>query len=593
MAELSWEQIVKAAEALAAKGDLAAAVNLYQQWVEGDEGRQHPVRHVIYFNMGILLKNAGRLDEAIVCYRNALLLKPDLYQASVNLGLTYESKGNTLTAVQTWIGGLQADEVQVTFLNQLGRVMEQSGLLAEAEKYLMRSLVLDPEQPNVVQHYLYIRQKQCKWPVLESLPELSVDKQLEYCGPLGILALTDDPEIQLNTIQNWLVRHDKGEVPHLAPEQGYQHDKIRIGYMSCDFRWHAVSILTAELYGLHDRSKFEVYALDCTAGGMDAMRQRVLSAMDHHVPIQHLSDEQAAQEVRKHEIDILVDLTGLTTGSRYDILTYKPAPIQVAYLGFVGSCGIPEVDYVLADRFVMPEELQPYFVEKPLYLPNVYQINDSQREIAPTPTREACGLPNDAFVFCSFNGSYKITYDIFCSWMRILQRVPNSVLWLCADNDMACDNLRKTAEQQGVSADRLIIAAKVLPAEYLARYRVADLLLDTHPYNAGTTASDALWAGLPVLTCPGRAFASRMAGSLLKSVNMDELIASSVQEFEDKAVFLATHAEEYQALRQRLAEERKHSPLFDAPALVKDMEELYLGLIGNRENFNNGDWNEL
>jgi predicted O-linked N-acetylglucosamine transferase (SPINDLY family) len=417
--------------------------------------------------------------------------------------------------------------------------------------------------------------------VIEFLPGLSEEKQLEYCGPLGMLALTDDPALQLKTIQNWISRHLPDRFKHLSQGKGYGHERIRIGYMSCDFRWHAVSILTAELFELHDRSRFEIYAIDFTSGANDSMRQRVLSAMDHHLPIHALSDEQAAQLIRQNEIDILVDLTGLTAGSRFSILAHKPAPIQVSYLGFVGTCGIPEVDYILADRFVFPDELKSHFVEKPLYLPNVYQVNDSKRVIGQTPTRESCGLPPDVFVYCSFNGSYKITPEIFACWMRILRRVPSSVLWLVADNQWARTNLKNEMARQGLDASRLIFADKAQPAEYLARYRVADLFLDTSPYNAGTTASDALWAGLPVLTCPGRSFASRMAGALLTAVNMGELITHSLGEYEEKAVSLAGDTKDYQRIRDRLKREQEHSALFDAPRLVRDLESIFEGLVNN------------
>lgn len=581
---MSFQQIVVRANELSGQGDMQAAALCYKNWLESDTSESN-MRHVALFNLGILLRNAGEIDEAITCYREALRLKPDLYQSAVNLGLALEAQGNRLEAAQTWIGALQPIEGQVLLLNHLGRMMEAAGLLDDAETYYQRSILLSPDQPATVQHYLYVRQKQCKWPVIRSLPGLDADKQLEYSGPLGILALTDDPLLQLKTIKDWISRNLPNKFTRISPARGYGHERLRIGYMSCDFRWHAVSILTAELYELHDRKRFEVYAIDFTPGAEDSMRTRVLAAMDHHLPIHTLTDEQAAQLIRQNEIDILVDLTGLTAGSRYGILAHKPAPVQVSYLGFVGTCGMPEIDYILADRFVFPEELKPYFVEKPLYMPNVYQVNDSKRVIGATPTRESCRLPTDAFVYCSFNGSYKITLEIFSCWMRILKRVPGSVLWLGADNQWARANLVDAAVSQGVDTSRLIFAEKAAPAEYLARYRVADLLLDTSPYNAGTTASDALWAGLPMLTCPGKSFASRMAGSLLTAVNMEDLIAHSFSEYEDKAVFLAHNSTEYQRIRSRLAREREHSSLFDTPKFVRDLEVLFEGVVNDlREN---------
>lgn len=574
MAQITLQEVVARADGFSAQGNKAGAIDEYQRSLSYEE--LAAVRHVIFFNLGVLLRELGQTDEAIQCYQQALRLKPDLYQASINLGLALESKGNRLDAVKSWLGALQPVDAQTTILNHLGRMMEGAHLLDDAEKYLLRSLVIDPEQPSAIQHYLYARQKQCKWPVVQELPFLSEDKQWQNCGPLALMALTDDPALQLQVIKGWGARHFKGEFAHLSVRKRYQHDKIRIGYMSCDFRWHAVSILTAELYEQHDRDRFEIYAIDYTQSNGDSMRERVLAAMDVHLPINQLSDEQAAQLIHEHEIDILVDLTGLTAGSRSSILKYRPAPIQVSYLGFVGTCGMDEIDYIIADHFVYPEALQAHFIEKPLYLPYVYQVNDSQRQIGVTPSRASCSLPEDAFVFCSFNGSYKITLEIFSYWMQILQQVPHGVLWLGADNQWARDNLKNQARLHGVDPNRLIYADKVPPADYLARYRVADLFLDTSPYNAGTTASDALWAGLPVLTCPGKTFAARMAGSLLNAIQMPDLIANSWQEYIDQAVFLATHQQEYQQLRQQVVENCKQSPLFDAPGFVRDLEAKFI-----------------
>ncbi len=462
---------------------------------------------------------------------------------------------------------------QTTLLNHLGRCLESMRQFQQAEAMLERSLLLNPKQPDAIQHFCHLRQKQCQWPIIKSFPGLSKQYFLESFGPLGLLALADDPSLQLSAVQAWMARKIPTELPRLAPYQVYEHQRLRIGYLSCDFRWHAVSILTAELFELHDRTEFEIYGFDFSVDDGGSMRKRVLSAMDHHIPIHELSDEAAARLIRAHEIDVLIDLTGLTAGARYKILAYKPAPIQISYLGFVGSCGLPQMDYVLVDRFVFPEALAPYYVEKPLYLPEVYKINDSKRVIGLTPSRAELGLPEQGFVYCSFNGSYKITPEIFALWMRILHRVPNSVLWLIADNPWAQANLTEQAKRHGVAAERLVFAQRVSPADYLARYRVADLLLDTSPYNAGTTASDALWAGLPVLTCPGRTFAARMAGSLLNAVGLTELIMPDWLAYENKAVQLAFQPEELERYRQRLKTSALTSPLFDSTRFVRNFEE--------------------
>ncbi|MFI3194511.1 MAG: tetratricopeptide repeat protein [Methylococcaceae bacterium] len=571
MNSISLSDVMTQANELSLTGQLEAAIQCYQSWLATPESESEH-HYIALFNMGVLLRSAGQNDAAIVAYQGSLKLRPDFYQAAVNLGLALEAQGRPEAAMAIWESALQPIEGQTLLLNHLGRSLENARFYAQAENKLERSLQLNPHQPDAIQHYFHLRQKQCEWPVIKSLPGLSEQELLDSFGPLGLLALSDDPGLQARAVQSWIARKLPTDLPRLSPIDGYQHKRLRIGYMSCDFRWHAVSILTAELFELHDREQFEIYGIDFSVDDGGSMRKRVISAMDHHLPIQTLNDEEAAQLIRAHEIDILIDLTGLTSGARYPILAYKPAPIQISYLGFVGSCGMPQIDYILVDRFVFPEELALFYLEKPLYLPEVYQSNDSQREIGATPSREVCQLPADGFVYCSFNGSYKITPEVFAVWMRILKRVPHSVLWLVADNPWAQQNLSDQAHKHGIDPNRLVFAERVAPAEYLARYRVADLLLDTSPYNAGTTASDALWAGLPVLTCPGRTFASRMAGSLLNAVGLNELIAADWLAYENKAVQLALQPEELANYRQRLASSAKSSPLFDTRRFVRNLE---------------------
>jgi predicted O-linked N-acetylglucosamine transferase (SPINDLY family) len=356
---------------------------------------------------------------------------------------------------------------------------------------------------------------------------------MEGTSALAMLSASADPAMQLAAAKRFVNEKINAAVAPLTGAHGYGHNRLRIGYLSSDFCSHAVSILTAELYELHDRSKFEVYAFSWSREDGSPIRARVVKAMDHYIRIDKLSDEQAARTIRAHEIDILVDLHGLTLGARPQILAYRPAPVQLTYLGFPGSTGLPGVDYVIADEFLITPEMTEHFTEKPLYLPDCFQINDRQRAIAPKPTRASVNLPEDAFVFCSFNNNFKFTPDLFEVWMNILRRVPNSVLWLVADYPEVRENLFRYAEQAGIDRNRLIFNTRAVPAEYLARYQLADLFLDTFPFNAGTTASDALWAGLPLLTCAGQTFSSRMAGSLLRAVDLPQLITHSFADYEE------------------------------------------------------------
>lgn len=309
------------------------------------------------------------------------------------------------------------------------------------------------------------------------------------------------------------------------------------------------------------------------------MRQRVIDAIDHFARINHLSDEEAAQKIRSDEIDILVDLQGQTAGARANLLAHRPAPIQITYLGLPATTGLPSIDYVIADRFLIPEETAPYYSEKPLYMPDVYQVSDRNRGIGIQPTRESCGLPAEGFVFCSFNNNYKFTPDVFDVWMNILRRVPDSVFWVLADNQWAEDNLCCEAAMRGVDRSRLVFAGRVSPENYLARYQTADIFLDSFPFNAGTTANDALWMGLPVLTCSGRSFASRMAGALLTAAKLPELITFNLQDYEEKAVWLATHPDECRRMREHLHDVREHGVLFDTPRFVRNLESSFRELV--------------
>jgi predicted O-linked N-acetylglucosamine transferase (SPINDLY family) len=336
-----------------------------------------------------------------------------------------------------------------------------------------------------------------------------------------------------------------------------------------------------ELFELLDRERFEVYGFCWSREDGSALRARVKAAMDHFIPIGGLDDGNAAQTIRQHEIDILVDLQGLTSGARPNILAYRPAPLQLTYLGFPGPTGLPCVDYVIADRYLIPQDEKPFYSEKPLYLP-VFQCSDRQRPVAPLPSRAECGLPDDRFVFCCFNNNYKFNEEMFSCWMRILAAVPDSLFWLLADNQWSQANLLACAERHGVAAERLVFAPRVAPELYLARYTTADLFLDAYPFNGGTTANDALWMGLPVLTRSGRTFASRMAGSLLTALELPELITDNLDDYERRAIELARDREQLRGLRQRLEAERESSLLFDMPRFVRSFEDALLSAQGDR-----------
>src|ERR1700720_3466238 len=353
-------------------------------------------------------------------------------------------------------------------------------------------------------------------------------------------------------------------------------ERIRLGYLSGDFHQHAPARLMAELFERHDRTRFEVLAYSYGPDDNSAMRARLASAFDRFVDIGALSHHDAARTIHADRVDILIDLKGYTHHARPAISAYRPAPVQVSYLGYPATMGAGFIDYIIVDSFVVPYSQQPFFSERLVHLPRSYQVNDRRREVADARTsRRDVGLPAEGLVLCSFNNSYKISPVFFDIWMRLLRAVPGSVLWLLEANPQVAGNLRSEAEKRGVDSGRLIFAPVVPPAEHLGRHRHADLFLDTLPCNAHTTASDALWAGLPVLTCSGDTFAGRVAGSLLTAIGMPELITESLEEYEQIALALAGDPKRLIALRQKLEKNRDAGSLFDLPKCTANLEAAY------------------
>lgn len=582
--KLDHTQLLSVAERLEANGFASLSAVLYRTWL----GRNRTAyNHVAWFNLGATLFKEGDLQGAKDAYCQAIELAPAFIQPRFNLGMTYERLGQTDAAIAEWRwiddhvppDQLESRSMVLLALNNLGRLLETLKQYHSALGYMSKSLTLEPNQPDVLHHWVFLRAKHCAWPVYEPFAGVSVELMRRSTSALAMVSLSDDPEAQLAAALNYVKTKVNSAVPALAQRHGYGHQKIRIGYCSSDFCIHPVAMLTVELFELHDRDKFEVYGYCWTNQGESALRRRVINAMDHFETILNVSDEAAAKLIREHEIDILVDLHGQTLGARPNLLAYRPAPIQITYLGLPATTGLPSIDYVIADRFLIPEEYAKYYSEKPLYMPDVYQVSDRQRCSSPVPSREQCSLPEDTFVFCSFNNNYKYTSEVFDTWMNVLSRVPRSVLWLLADNPWSEINLRNRAKARGIDASRLYFAPRVSPEDYLARYGVADLFLDTFPFNAGTTANDALWMGLPVLTLTGRSFASRMAGALLTAAGLPELITYSLADYEEKAVEIAQNPERARALREYLHQVKESGVLFDTPRFVHNLEGTFERLV--------------
>ena len=566
--------LMNRSQLLAQDGKADAAAELYEAWIAHTVS---PLLHVACFNWGTLLGNLNRMPEAERAYQRALALSPGFHQARLNLGHQLERQGRPAEALAEWQKvadqpGVE-DELLLHALNNTARLLETLRRYDEALACMVRSLEHKPTQNDVIQHYVHLRQKMCAWPVYQPVGDVTLNRLLMGTSALAMLGESDDPALQLLAAQRFVNERLPRQQPEPFHKSGPKREgKIRIGYLSGDLHMHAVGLLSVELLELHDRERFEVYAFSWSRDDGSPLRARIRAAIDHYVPIGGLDDATAARVIAQHGIDVLVDLQGLTSGARPAIVGMRPAPIQVSYLGLPGTCALPGVDWILADRFVMPPELLPYMTEKPIYVPSCYQVSDRKREVGPTPKRADYGLPEDAFVFCSFNNTFKFTPALFKSWMRMLQQVPKSVLWLLADNEWALENLRREADAHGIARDRLILAPRVQPPEYLARFQLADLMLDTFPYNAGTTASDALWMGLPIVTYSGRSYISRMAGSLLTAVGLPDLVTFTLADYEKLAVQLGNNPLRVASYKRYLNEQGRKSKLFDVPQLVRDIE---------------------
>jgi predicted O-linked N-acetylglucosamine transferase (SPINDLY family) len=424
----------------------------------------------------------------------------------------------------------------------------------------------------------HVRMRMCDWDGFDTdVAHLtaSIERGDGASTPFCFQSLCGSAQLQRRVTEIWARSEHLVGLARPPITKYTEHDKIRVGYFSAHFRDHPVSHLTAELIELHDRSKFEISAFSFGPDVQDGMRRRMEQSFDRFIDVRAQTDREIVELARSMEIDIAIDLAGYTEDGRPRIFALRAAPLQVSYLGFLGTLGGDSMDYLLADAMLVPPEERQHYAEKIIYLPS-YQANDSTRQIADQRfTRAELGLPVTGFVFCCFNANYKITPATFDGWMRILGRVEDSVLFLLAGHPVAESNLRKEAVKRGIEPDRLVFG-KALPGPlYLARYRAADLFLDTLPYNAGTTASDALWAGLPVLTCVGEAFSSRMAASLLTALGLPELITVTQPDYEDRAVELARNPDGVRDLKARLAQNRLTTALFDTPQFKRHLEAAY------------------
>jgi predicted O-linked N-acetylglucosamine transferase (SPINDLY family) len=590
---------------LAATGQYDAAMAAYQQALAID-----PNLAEVHCNIGVALWKLSRLDEAAAALRRAIALRPGLAEAYLNLADILGEQGRTDDAIALCQRAVAVNPRDANTHHYLGMALTDAGQLDKAAEAFRQAIALRPnfadahanlgnvlrrqrhyeketaayrqavhlrpEFPAALNTLYHLRRQLCDWDGLaaqEAKVLEAVRRQAKGITPFSVLSMASSHHDQLECARQWAA----GIATQRAPLRVFRpRSRLRLGYLSADFRNHPVACLMVELIERHDRDRFEVFGYSYGPDDGSAMRHRLTDAFDHFTDISATSHADAAYRIRHDDIDILIDLTGYTQYARPQIAALRPAPIQVNFLGYPGTMGADFIDYLIADPFVVPMDQQAYFSERLVHLPSCYQPNDSRREIGEhTPSRAECGLPDQGLVFCCFNNSYKITPEMFALWMRLLARVPGSVLWLLEASATAQDNLRRAAARQGVDPSRLVFAPKRPLAEHLARHRLADLVLDTLPYNAHTTASDALWAGVPVLTCAGKTFASRVAGSLLHAVGLPDLVTTSLAEYETLALCLANDPAARAGLRDHLRRNHTNAPLFDIGRFTMDLEFAY------------------
>jgi protein O-GlcNAc transferase len=533
-------------------------------------------------NLGKALLDTGRPGEALASFDRATALDPGFAEVHVNRGNTLVKLRRLEEALVSYRKAVALRPDHAEIYRNCGNIYSRLRRYDEAFAAYDKVLALKPNLPGAEGHRLYARMHLCDWSRWEAESAhliSSVRNGHANTQPFIFLAIPSTSEDQLQCAQLWAAtNHPASEKPVWQGER-YDHDRIRVAYLSADFRQHALSFLMAGMFECHDRSRFEVTAISFGVDDNSEIGRRVKASFERFVDARTYSDEQIADLIKALEIDIAVDLMGFTTDSRTGIFARRPAPVQAHYLGYPGTVGARYIDYIVADRVVIPDNQREFYSEKLVLLPDSYLVNDRKRAIADrTFTRTELGLPLDGFVFCCFNNNHKITPRVFDGWMRILGQVEDSVLWLFQDNAKAADNLKKEALARGVNAERLIFASRMPPSDHLARHRAADLFLDTLPYNAHTTAADALWAGLPVLTCLGDTFVGRVAASLLNAVGVPDLITTTLDDYEALAVRLATHPDELAAIRAKLKANRLTTPLFDTRRFTAHIEAAYTAM---------------
>ena len=531
-----------------------------------------------YNNLGSCFTLLGQMNSSIEFYEKAIELKPNYAEAYNSLGNTLNILGKVNVGIKYFEKAIEINPNFAEAYNSLGNAYKKTKQRDKSLTYFKKAMELKPNMDFILGDILNSKMHLCEWNDMQKMLDnirTKIINNEKVIDSFNLMGLIDDAALQ-RTASEIRVNRDYPRSKILPQINLYpKHSKIRIGYFSADFREHPVGFLTAELYELHDRDHFEVHAFSFGPDTQDELNLRIKEGVDHFHNVRSMSHKEIVEYARSLQIDIAVDLGGLTAESRTDVFAMSAAPIQLSYIGYLGTMGADYYDYLIADPVMIPKESQKYYAEKIVYLPS-FQVNDS-KDLPPeiTLTRKDVGLPEEGFVFCCFNNTYKFTPTTFDSWARILKQVDNSVLIIYANNEVSKANLTKEIVKRGVQAERLIFGGNLERANYLARYRVVDLFLDTHPYNAGTTASDALKMGLPMITYLGHSYQARMGASIVNALNLPELITNSLEEYEALAIELAINPDKLKAIKEKLVANLSTAPLYDTKLFTKNLESAY------------------
>jgi protein O-GlcNAc transferase len=606
------QKLIQAIE-LQNKGDIDTATQLFREILAASPDNPHAL-----YSLGLIELNAGHLDQALALCSHGVKANPQFVQLYYLQGAVWQAVGNQEEALRSYDGALAVDPNSQEVLLNSGALLRAMFRHKEALERFNRILAINPNhvgalgncgimltefkqsEPAIAMFeklitikpdfdyglglLFYERMHICDWGGLDTLGQQIVQGVREgkkVCKSLAFMCLSDEARDHQKAAQTFAAQQNPQQADVLWRGERYQHEKIRIAYVSPDLREHPVGHLMAGVFERHDKTRFETIAISIGIDDQSRLRARMIKAFDHFIDARAMSAQQIARQMREMEVDIAIDLGGYTSDTRTAIFAYRPAPVQVNYLGYPGTMGTSYFDYILADRHIIPLQQRQFYNEKVAYLPDTYLPTDNSVQISErTPTRAECGLPDTGVVFCSFSHDYKISPPVFDVWMRLLLQVPGSVLWLMSRGELAQGNLRKEAQARGVEPSRLIFAGRVpLVEDHLARYRQADVFLDTHPYNAHTTAADALMAGLPVVTYMGNSFPSRVAGSLLHAIGLPELIAHTMLDYENIALQLATDPSALLDTKTRLLANQKTHALFQTDRFCRNLEDALVRMV--------------